>query len=145
MIVHSAVIVHGLPDARAALAPGLPVTLLSAPGAALFAGCLWWREVTAAARAEYPGTTGVDILDCADASGLAMGALRSGLCRLVLWPDAPGWAAVAAIAERQGGFVLPQAPQALDLAQRGAHRRLRAWLQGSGPAGRDRPDVTGQT
>jgi hypothetical protein len=132
MIVHPAVIVHGLNDARTAVAPGRPVTLLSAPGAALFAGCLWWREIIAAARAEYPDTPGVDILDCADASGLALGALRSGVNRLVLWPDAPGWAAVAVIAAEQGGFVLPAAPPSLDLAQRGALLRLDAWLLASG-------------
>jgi hypothetical protein len=130
MIVHPAVIAHGLSDARAALAPGLAVTLLSAPGAALFAGCLWWREMTAAARAEYPGTPATDILDCADASGLAMSALRSGINRLVLWPEAPGWAAVAAIAAGHGGFVLPAAPPALDLANRNAIRRLNDWLAG---------------
>jgi hypothetical protein len=128
MIIHPAVIVHGLPGARAALAPGMPVTLLSAPGAALFAGCLWWREMVAAARAEHPNTEATGILDCADASGMAMSALRSGVHRLVLWPEAPGWNAVAAIAERQGGFILTQAPAALDLSQRNAIRRLRAWL-----------------
>jgi hypothetical protein len=131
MIVHPAVIVHGVADAKAALAPGLPVTLLSAPGAGLFAGCLWWREIAAAARAVYPDTQVVDILDCADASGMAMGALRSGVCRLVLWPDAPGWDGVAAIAEHQGGFVLQDAPPALDLAQRNAIRRLHFWLRAS--------------
>jgi hypothetical protein len=129
MAIHPAVIVHGLADARAALAVGAPVTLLSAPGAALFAGCLWWREVVAAARAEYPDAVATDILDCADASGMAMAALRSGLCRLILWPGASGWRAVAAIAERDGGFVLARAPEALDLAERNAIRRLPAWLQ----------------
>jgi hypothetical protein len=132
MIIHPAVIVHGLNDAKAALALGVPVTLLSAPGAALFAGCLWWREVVVAARAGFPRTETVDILDCANASGMAMGALRSGVCRLVLWPDAHGWAGVAAIAERQGGFVLAQAPAALDLAHRNAIRRLDGWLRASG-------------
>ncbi len=131
MIFHPAVIVHGLADAKAALAPGLPVTLLSAPGAALFAGCLWWREVVAAAKAAYPDTAAIDILDCADASGMAMGALRSGVCRLVVWADAPGWGRLAAIAERQGGFVVAKAPPALDLAQRNAIRRLHAWLLNS--------------
>jgi hypothetical protein len=130
-IVYPAVIVHGLADAKAALAPGLPVTLLSAPGAAQFAGCLWWREVVVAARAGCPNTRATDVLDCADAAGMAMGALRSGVFRLVLWPEAPGWDGVAAIAERQGGFVLPKAPAALDLAQRNAIRRLHAWLQDS--------------
>lgn len=132
MIVYPAVIVHGVADAKAALAPGLPVTLLSAPGAAVFAGCLWWREIVAAARTEYPDTKATDVLDCADASGMAMGALRSGVCRLVLWPSAPGWNGVAAIAERQGGFVVSQAPLALDLAQRNAIRQLAAWLRNSG-------------
>ena len=37
MILPPAVIIHGLPHAQAALAPGLPVTLLSAPWAACFA------------------------------------------------------------------------------------------------------------
>ncbi len=129
MTIHPAVVVHGLADARAALAVGAPVTLLSAPGAALFAGCLWWREVVAAARAEYPEAVVTDILDCADASGMAMAALRSGLCRLILWPAASGWQAVAAIAERDGGFVLTQPPKALDMAERNAIRRLPAWLR----------------
>jgi hypothetical protein len=131
MIVHPTVIVHGLADARAVLAVGAPVTLLSAPGAALYAGCLWWREVVGAARADFPATQATDILDCADASGMAMSALRSGVSRLVLWPDASGWQAVATIAQQQGGFVLSQAPTALDMAERNAARRLPAWLHGS--------------
>ena len=129
MIIHPAVIVHGLADAKVALMLGLPVTLLSAPGAAMFAGCVWWREMVAAARAVFPGTEATNILDCADASGMAMGSLRSGICRLVLWPQAPGWASVVAVAERQGGFVLSAAPAALDLANRNAVRRLEGWLR----------------
>ncbi len=135
MIVHPAVIVHGPGDARAALAPGLPVTLLSAPGAAVFAGCLWWRQVVTAAQKANPAAESTDILDCADASGMALAALRSGVCRLVLWPQAPGWAAVAAIANRQGGFVLTGAPLALDLAEPNAIRRLHRWLAGFDIAG----------
>ena len=134
MIVHPAVIVHGVTEARAALGPGLPVTLLSAPGAATFAGCLWWREMVARASAGHRHTPMIDILDCADASGLAMGALRSGVCRLVLWSDAPGRAAVAAVVDGMGGFVLPQAPEALDLGQRGALRQLEDWLRAAGAA-----------
>ena len=139
MIIHPAVIVHGLSDARKAVAPGLPVTLLSAPGAALYAGCLWWREVAARARegSARPDTV-MDILDCADAPGLAMGAVRSGVHRLVLWPGAAGWEAVAAVAEREGGFVLAEAPAALDMAGRNAIRHLPGWLgraEGAGHAG----------
>jgi hypothetical protein len=128
MMINPAVIVHGLPDARLALGVGLPVTLLSAPGATIFAGCLWWRDLVAAARIEYPRTPATDILDCANASGLAMSALRSGVRHLVLWPEAPGWSRIAAIAQRQGGSVLQQTPAALDLGQRNAARQLHAWL-----------------
>ena len=70
-----------------------------------------------------------DILDCADASGQALAALRIGQRRLVLAPAAPGWDAVAAIAAALGGDVLNRAPPALDLADRAAVRRLHDWLQ----------------
>jgi hypothetical protein len=129
MILHPSVLVHGLADARAALALGKPLTLLSAPGAAGFAGCLWWQALVTEARAGAPETEVMDILDCADASGFAMAAIRSGVCRLVLWAEAPGHHAVAALAEREGGFVLRQAPAALDMAQPNAIRRLPGWLQ----------------
>jgi hypothetical protein len=104
------VIVHGLGEAVAVLAEGRGVTLLSAPGAALYAGCGWWRALVEAARAKYPDVPCSDILDCADGTGQAMAALRIGLTRLVLWPDAPGRAAVVAIAESLGGFILPAPP-----------------------------------
>jgi len=120
------VIVHGLADARealaqAALAKAAPakagadhaqVTLLSAPGAAMYAGCGWWRALIEAARATYPNVACVDILDCADGTGQALAALRIGVVRLVLWPDAPARDAVVAIAEAMGGFVLAVAPAA---------------------------------
>jgi len=108
------------------VAPGRPVTLLSAPGAALYAGCLWWRSLVDQVRRD--GVT--DLLDCADGSGQAMAALRIGVCRLILSSDAPGWDAVAEIAAGLGGCVLTRAPEALDMAQRGAARRLDAWLAG---------------
>jgi hypothetical protein len=110
MELYPAVIVHGLGDALTALARKQPVTLLSAPGAALYAGCGWWQALVGAARAEYPDVPCVDILDCADGTGQALAALRIGLTRLVLWPEAPGRDAVVTIAEARGGFVLVAAP-----------------------------------
>ena len=59
---------------------------------------------------------------------MALAALRAGVPRLVLWPRAPGWAEIAEIAATLGGCVLPEAPPALDLGQRGAERRLATWL-----------------
>ena len=125
---YPAVVIHGLADARAALAIGCPVTLLSARGAALYAGSGWWRAVIARAHAEYSDVPMADILDCADASGLALGALRIGQRLLVLDPRAPGWHSVAAIAAEQGGTMFTSRPPALDMAQRGSARRLHDWL-----------------
>jgi hypothetical protein len=136
-----AVVVHGLADARLALSVGLPVTLLSAPGAALYAGCGWWQAVIAQARAAFPEVSVGDILDCADGSGQALAALRIGQRLLVLWPGAPGWDLVAAIAAEHGGAVLAAAPPALDLGARGAGRRLHDWLRGRTTAGDSRAPV----
>jgi hypothetical protein len=119
-----AIVVRALADALAALAPCLPVTLLSAPGAGVFAGAGWWRALVAAARAAHPATPCADILDCADAPGRAMEAIRAGQDVLVLDPACPAFARVAALAR-----VLPARPPALDLGDRGALRRLRAWLE----------------
>jgi hypothetical protein len=126
---HPAVVIHGLRDARTVLAVGRPVTLLSSEGAALFAGCGWWRALIARARSENPGVAFDEILDCADASGLALGAFRIGQRRIVLTAEASGWASVAAIAASLGGEVLTSRPPSLDMADRSAARRLHDWLQ----------------
>jgi hypothetical protein len=124
-----AVVVHGLEQAKAALALGQPVALLSAPGAALAGGCGWWRAMIVLARAAFPQTTMIDILDCADAPGFAMAALRAGQCHMVLNPACPGFAAVAAAAQAHNAVLLAQRPPALDLDQRGAVRRLETYLR----------------
>ncbi len=132
--VPPAVVVHGLADVRVALAHGLPVTLLSAEAAALYAGCGWWRALVAAARAEFPQVPIEDLLDCADASGQALAALRVGLRQLILWPDAPGRSRVAAIVAGLGGVLLAERPAALDLGDPANRRRLHDWVRvRSGP------------
>ncbi len=123
-----AVIVHGLDDARAACAPGRPLVLLSAPGAAGYAGSLWWIALAAAARAMAPGLITADILDCGAAAGYALDALRSGQRVLVLARSCPAYAAVVSAAAGIGACVLDRAPPALDMAASDAPRRLAAWL-----------------
>jgi hypothetical protein len=123
------VVVHGLADARLVLAHGLPVTLLSGEAAALYAGCGWWSALVAAARAAFPLVPVADILDCADASGQAMAALRIGLRHLILAADAPGRHRVAAIVDGFGGVLLAERPPALDLAEPASRRRLHKWVQ----------------
>ncbi len=126
-----AVIVHGRAHALAAVAAGRPVTLLSARGAALFAGGGWWRALVAAARAAQPAAAVCDVLDCGDAPGPALEALRAGHLLLVLDAACPAFPLVAARAATCGAVVLPAPPPALDLAEPGAARRLAAWLAGS--------------
>ena len=119
MILPPAVVVHGLAHARAALASGCPVLLLSAPGAACFAGAGWWRALVAATGAP------LDALDCADQAGRALEAFAAG-CRIVVLHPCPGFAAVGERAK--GATVLSARPPALDLGERGAERRLGDWL-----------------
>jgi hypothetical protein len=80
-------------------------------------------------RTECRGASIDDILDCADASGLALGALRIGQRRIVLDAAAPGWSSVDAIATSLGAEVLTSRPHSLDMADRAAARRLADWLQ----------------
>ncbi len=123
-----AVIVHSLDMARAAVALGRPLTLLSADGAACYAGVAWWQALVRQARAAAPGLRVPDILDCGDAPGYALQALRLGQRTLILRADPRIWQDIAARAEDCGAVLLAEPPLALDLAQPGAQRRLPAWL-----------------
>ena len=84
------IVIHSLAHARAALAAAaslsVPVTLHSAPGAGAQAGPAWFERVIAAARAEFPHVAVTAILDCDDAPGAVMAALR--------WLKEPGRTAV---------------------------------------------------
>jgi hypothetical protein len=130
MRVFPAVIVHGLEMARAALRPGRPVTLLSAEGAAAYAGVGWWQALVHAAARDVPDTDMRNVLDCGFAPGRALEALRVGQTRLVLRADPRVWADIAERTATLGGVLLDKAPDALDLSEHGALRRLDAWLAG---------------
>jgi hypothetical protein len=126
---YPAVVVHGLADIRAVLSLGMPVTFLSAEGAALYAGSGWWHTLMCRATAAYPDVPCDNILDCADAPGAALAALRIGQRRIILHRSAPGWARIAAAARSLDCVVLSERPAALDLAQPGTARRLHEWLR----------------
>jgi len=122
MVLPPAVIVHGIEDAREALRPGRPVTLLSAPGAAVYGGCLWWQALMREVAQKF------SLLDCGDAPGRALEALRLGLPGVVLACEDAAFAVVAGIAAAEDVLLLPAPPPALDMAAPGADRRLIAWL-----------------
>jgi hypothetical protein len=135
-----AIIVHGLRDIRLGLAPALPVTLLSAPGAASYAGVGWWAALLTAADFRGPA-----FLDCADAPGRAWEGLKLGLPGIVLAP-CPAWPQIAEYAAACAAVLLAAAPAALDLAVPGAARQVEPWLAGkicaTRPAASARADDT---
>lgn len=104
------------------------VTLLSAPGAAAFAGPLWWAALVRHAHAIGPGLVASDILDAADAPATALAAFRCGCRAVALDPACPAWPGVASVAREIGAALLDSLPPSLDLAARGAARRLPEWL-----------------
>ena len=77
------IIIHGIDDARIAAAAarslGVGVRLTSAPGAVSYGGAAWFAEIIALVRAEFPDVAIDAILDCGDAPGHAMAALRTGV------------------------------------------------------------------
>ncbi len=130
-----AVTVHALAQAEAALAAARPagVMLLSAPGAAVFAGPAWFLALAAEAARRRPGVGCIVALDCADAAGTALAAIRAGARTVILDGASPAFAAVAAAAAEAGACLLPERPASLDLGRIDLRRRadlarLAAWL-----------------
>lgn len=118
---------HDRPQVEHLIAQHYPVTLLSPPGFACYGGCLWWHAmITGFDTTSLPNTT--SLLDCADGGGRALEALRLGLPGVILAATAPNFARIAQIAAACGALLLDTAPPALDLAERGADRRLASWL-----------------
>jgi fructose/tagatose bisphosphate aldolase len=129
-----AIIVHGLADAEAALAAaeaaGVPVILLSAPGAASYAGIGWFKALAREAGRRCPEARYRAMLDCGDRPDLAQAAWREGMSDVVF----TGRKAIAEkldeIARRRKARLHRQAPEALDLF--GAEDRAAAcadWLK----------------
>lgn len=129
----AAIVIHGLAHARHALAAAAalraPVTLISAEGAAAYAGAGWFRAVVAEARAERPGVPVTAILDCGSEPGLVLGALREGLTCLRYSGPAEVTAKLEAIARAAGAVILAHRPPSLDLLDaRDPETACRQWL-----------------
>jgi len=104
--------VHNLDQARqavmAARATGVEVTLESPAGAAGWQGIGWWRRLEQALAEEFGAIT--TVLDCADAPGHALAALRAGCRRISLTAPQRTFERVAAIATRCGAELEPAPP-----------------------------------
>lgn len=125
--------IHGLADAliaaEAAAALGVPLMLLSAPGAGAYAGAGWWLGLVEAVRQAQPGLAVEAVLDCADRPGAVLAALRAGVRSVVFTGAAEAAAALADIAGQTGATLLTGRPEALGLrGRRDAAAACRAWL-----------------
>jgi hypothetical protein len=129
-----AFVIHSLAHAKAALAAagelGVPVTLLSAPSAAAYAGPGWFRAVAAQACAAHPGVAVTAVLDCGDMAGHALAALREGVMAIRFAGDTAE--KINDIAGQYGARVIAGRPEALDLAavaDRDMMTTCKAWLE----------------
>ncbi len=127
------IIFHGIDHARAACAAAreldVAVHLVSAPGAASHAGPAWFREVIAAIRAEYPDAAVNATLDCGDAPGHALAALRAGIGSIRFTGPKRVREKIAAIADALGATLETRSAPALDLAGAAdAPAACRDWL-----------------
>ena len=129
-----AIIVHSLDHARAALAAAValdcPVTLLSAPGAAEYAGVAWFGKIVTLAAAESPDAAYRAVIDCADRPGLVLAALRHGMTYVRFTGPTAAAEKLSTIAEEMGARLVSRRLSALDLrAEADPHAACRAWLQ----------------
>ncbi len=114
----AALVVHGLADALLAVAAARcldrPLTMISAPGAAAYAGPVWFLALVERARAAAPDASIAGILDCADDPGHALAALRAGAKAIVFTGDDILAKKLAALAEASGAVVLRRRPPCCD-------------------------------
>jgi hypothetical protein len=114
------VVVQDVAEARLALdlaaKRGLTVGLLSPVDCARIHGAPWFLHLIDLASARRQEALREAALDCADAPGLALGALRQGAKAIILKAPKPVFDKVAQIARRQGATLLATRPKALAAA-----------------------------
>ncbi len=108
---------------------GVPLILVTAPGAAAYLGPAWFREMTAAAAREYPQVRLTAMLDCGAKAGHAMAALGAGVRSVRFTGRKAAAAKLAEIAAARGGEVVTGRMPALDLLNRpDPEAACRRWL-----------------
>jgi hypothetical protein len=122
-----AVVVHDLPQAQAALAleatHGLAITLVSAPGAARYAGVGFLAALEDAIGRRI-------LVDCGEDAGLALAGLRAGLRRLLFAGSAQMRARLGDMAAQLGGEVTAShdQPELRLASDEEPARAFRRWL-----------------
>ncbi len=114
-----AIIVHELADAEAALAAaesaGVPVILLSAPGAAIYAGIGWFKALAREAARRRPEAKFQAMLDCGERADLVQAAWREAFRDVVFTGRKATADKLEEIARSRKARLHRRAPEALDL------------------------------
>jgi hypothetical protein len=113
-------IIHSQEQAFAALdiSAGLAQTAIlleSPPGVVLRQGIGWFQAIEAACRQRHPAAKCAFLIDCDDAAGLALAALRLGFLRLRVRLDGRALQAVRDVADQLGATLETATAPALDL------------------------------
>lgn len=113
------VAVNGADDARraatAAQALGVPLMLVSAPGAGGFAGCGWFAAMVRATQGAFPQLCVTWALDCGDRAGDAMEALAAGRPLVIFTGGDAAAARLKSVAAARGATLRQDRPDALIL------------------------------
>jgi hypothetical protein len=128
-------VVHSLSQAKAAVSAAakrnVALTLLSAPGAAAFAGAGWFAALIRAACNSRPDADVAAILDCGPRADLVQAAFREKLTQVVFTGDARQLRPLRDIARQWQAEILRRRPKACDLRHAAdATAVCNAWLDG---------------
>ena len=128
-----AVRVYGLADAMRAGAVahelGQAIRLFSAPDAVAGMGPAWFRNIVSELERAYPALDVEAVLDCGDAAGYALAALRSGV-KIIRFSGNPSAASkIKDIAGTHGARLERNPSRILDTrGEKDADAALRRWL-----------------
>ncbi len=131
-----AVVIHGLVDARRtchiARDLGVEILLVSSPDAVSYIGPTWFFDITLQVKQEFPDVVIDAVLDCGDAAGGALAALRAGIKSIHYSGEKNVAHKIEDIAKQRGAKLLRSTPRAFD-PRRSANPdgELRAWLENS--------------
>jgi hypothetical protein len=128
-----AVCVRGIDDARvaceAARATGAALVLWSLPFGAAQMGPLWFQRMVALIREEFPDLSVEAVLDCGDAPGHALAALRQGAALVSLTTRRAIRGKIEAIAAKSGARLVRRPTRIFDLGATAEDAgALRSWL-----------------
>ena len=131
------IVVHSRDHARAALAAagelGIAVTLASPPGFAAYGGAGYFVRMIAAAGEGLADVDHDAVLDCGDAAGHALGALREGVTCIAIRLPRERRDRLAEIAATYGAKIVAPVRGALDLAgEDDPAAACRVWLSRGG-------------